>query len=209
MSRTKPADQRREDLLDAAQASFVERGVAATTIDHITSGAGVAKGTFYLYFRSRDDIVTAVQRRYGQRFVDQLRGAIDRAGDDWAAKLDACVDAALRHHHSERATHDVLFVHVPTTDAVDGDGVDELTAVFGDLLRSGVAAGAYRVDDVDPTAVLLFNTLHGVYNPIWTGSEPFDDDRLIAAARTIFRRAVGLPDAPPKPRRRTQRRTNT
>jgi AcrR family transcriptional regulator len=191
--RTKPADQRREELLDAAQASFLDRGIAATTVDHIAAGAGVAKGTFYLYFRSRVDVLTAVQRRYSDRFVDRLTEAIAAAGDDWGAKLDACVEAGLRDHQSERALHDVLFISSPPDPSPELDhALDDLIGVFRDLLAGGVAAGAYDVDDVDATAMLLFNTVHGVFNPIWIGTAPLDEGRLTAAARTLYRRTVGL-----------------
>jgi AcrR family transcriptional regulator len=189
--RTKPADQRREELLDAAQASFLERGIAATTVDHIAAGAGVAKGTFYLYFRSRADVLTAVQRRYGDRFVAQLVAAIAEAGDDWGAKLDGCVRVGLQNHQVERALHDVLFISAPPERGPELDhALDDLIGVFQRLLADGVAAGAYDVDDIDTTAVLLFNTLHGVFNPIWLGASPLDEDRLTAAARTLFRRTV-------------------
>lgn len=189
--RTKPADQRREELLDAAQASFLERGIAATTVDHIAAGAGVAKGTFYLYFRSRADVLTAVQRRYGDCFVAQLVAAIAEAGDDWGAKLDGCVRVGLQNHQVERALHDVLFISAPPERGAELDhALDDLVGVFQALLADGVAAGAYEVDDIDTTAVLLFNTLHGVFNPIWLGASPFDEDRLAAAARTLFRRTV-------------------
>lgn len=189
--RTKPADQRREELLDAAQASFLERGIAATTVDHIAAGAGVAKGTFYLYFRSRADVLTAVQRRYGDRFVAQLVAAIAEAGDDWGAKLDGCVRVGLQNHQVERALHDVLFISAPPERGAELDhALDDLIGVFQALLADGVAAGAYEVDDIDTTAVLLFNTLHGVFNPIWLGAAPLDEGRLVAAARTLFRRTV-------------------
>ena len=42
--RTKPPEQRRDDLMNAAQRLFLDLGVSATTVEQITSGAGVAKG---------------------------------------------------------------------------------------------------------------------------------------------------------------------
>ena len=54
--RTKPPDERRAELMDAALRLFIEQGVAPTTIEQITVGASVAKGTFYLHFSSKDDV---------------------------------------------------------------------------------------------------------------------------------------------------------
>src|ERR1035438_2043651 len=55
--RTKPPETRRDELMNAAERLFLSEGVAATTIEQITSAAAVAKGTFYLYFSSKDDVL--------------------------------------------------------------------------------------------------------------------------------------------------------
>ncbi len=49
-------DERRADLLRAAQAVFAQKGYHAATVDDITRAAGVAKGTFYLYFREKREV---------------------------------------------------------------------------------------------------------------------------------------------------------
>lgn len=51
------SDFRRNQILDAARASFAKHGLAATTVDQIARAAKLAKGTVYLYYRSKDDIV--------------------------------------------------------------------------------------------------------------------------------------------------------
>ncbi len=48
---------RREQILDAARQCFARQGVARTTVDQIARAAGVAKGTVYLYYRSKDAIL--------------------------------------------------------------------------------------------------------------------------------------------------------
>jgi AcrR family transcriptional regulator len=53
-------DFRRTQLLDAARASFGQCGLAGTTVDGIAKRAGVAKGTVYLYYKSKDDILRQV-----------------------------------------------------------------------------------------------------------------------------------------------------
>jgi len=51
------SDFRRGQILDAARQSFIRSGVDGTTVDDIARIAGVAKGTVYLYYRSKDDIL--------------------------------------------------------------------------------------------------------------------------------------------------------
>lgn len=53
----KKKDLKRTGLLDAAYELFVTKGVNATVIDDIVKKAGVAKGTFYLYFKDKYDLL--------------------------------------------------------------------------------------------------------------------------------------------------------
>jgi len=65
---TKPVPRRRRkearpgELVAAALACFAERGFAATKLDDIAAKAGVAKGTVYLYFPSKEELFKAVVR---------------------------------------------------------------------------------------------------------------------------------------------------
>ncbi len=61
--RTKPAETRRDELLAAATVLFVAKGVGPTTIDEIAARADVAKGTVYIYFPSKDDLVSCPHPR--------------------------------------------------------------------------------------------------------------------------------------------------
>src|ERR1700726_1807027 len=92
MTRTKPAEERRADLLAAGEELFLAKGVAATSLDDITSRAGVSKGLFYLYFRSKDELLAAMQDQFSTELADRIRAAAGPVAD-WPAKLDACVKA--------------------------------------------------------------------------------------------------------------------
>jgi AcrR family transcriptional regulator len=65
-STTKPSKSdvvtgfRRSQLLDAARERFGKHGLAGTTVDGIARSAGVAKGTVYLYYKSKEDILRHV-----------------------------------------------------------------------------------------------------------------------------------------------------
>ena len=64
-----PPRQRRKEarpleLLDAALALFVEKGFAATRIEEVAERAGVSKGTLYLYYPSKEELLKAVIREY-------------------------------------------------------------------------------------------------------------------------------------------------
>ncbi|GAB6135865.1 TetR/AcrR family transcriptional regulator [Thermococcus prieurii] len=54
---TKSPGKTREKLVSSAMELFAKKGFDKTTVDEIVAKAGVAKGTFYLYFKSKDDLI--------------------------------------------------------------------------------------------------------------------------------------------------------
>ncbi len=56
-------ERRREEILDAAQRVFVEKGLTTATVDDIAMAAELSKGTLYLYFESKEDIYVALMMR--------------------------------------------------------------------------------------------------------------------------------------------------
>ena len=89
---------------------FLAKGIAATSLDDITQRAGVSKGLFYLYFRSKEDLILALQEQFSRQFADRIRAAADGPAD-WCGKLDACVRASFECYRDLHDLHEVLFHH--------------------------------------------------------------------------------------------------
>jgi AcrR family transcriptional regulator len=195
MTRTKPAEQRRAELLAAGQALFLAKGIAGTSLDDITQRAGVSKGLFYLYFPSKEDLVLALREQFSRELAERMRAAIEAAPGGWADRLDACVRAGFEGYRDLHDLHEVLFhhhAHVTPPGAGQPDPAPAPVArVIGELLAAGTAAGAFDVPDPESTAVLCYASMHA-YGDDFRGRPGPDDTRLIRAARQLFRRAAGL-----------------
>ena len=74
--RTKPAEVRLEELMNAAETLFLEKGFDATTVSDIVKQAGVAKGTYYHYFTAKTDILDALRTRYMDWYIDKVEQAM-------------------------------------------------------------------------------------------------------------------------------------
>jgi TetR/AcrR family transcriptional repressor of nem operon len=196
MSRTKPAEQRRADLLAAGESLFVTKGIAATTLEDITSGAGVSKGLFYQYFRSKEELVLALQEQFSNQFADRIRAAA-AAQSDWGAKLDVSVQAGFECYRELHDLHEVLFRHGGHDDhGTHGASAEAhepahalLTRALQEMLEAGVAAGAFHVEDPETTAVLFYVTMHA-FDTSFHGSHPPSDERLVRATQQLFRAAA-------------------
>lgn len=70
-------EEKKNNLIEAAYGLFVEKGTAKTSIDEIARCANVAKGTFYLYFRDKNDIWDAVVARISNRILLQAKEELE------------------------------------------------------------------------------------------------------------------------------------
>jgi AcrR family transcriptional regulator len=189
--RTKPPAERRDDLMNAAERLFLEQGFEQTTVEDITTAADVAKGTFYLQFASKTEILDALRQRFVQAMAETVTAAVEscKAGDfegrlaGWARSCAVFyIDAARLHH--------LVFVVAPPPSR-EGMTRNVLIDSLEAVLTAGVENQAWSLDDAHLTAVLLFNALHGAVNePI--SDNPETREKLLAAIITHFFRAVGV-----------------
>ncbi|MEW6545362.1 MAG: TetR/AcrR family transcriptional regulator [Bacillota bacterium] len=99
-------------ILDAAERVFAARGYAATTVKDVAQEAGVATGTVYLYFPSKEELFLALIDR-GTRAV--LEGIVQaRQGrPDVVAKLAASLEGAVRSFSAHRDLARVALLQAP------------------------------------------------------------------------------------------------
>jgi len=195
--RTKPPAERRDELMNAARRLFLAHGVAGTTIEQITSAADVAKGTFYLHFSSKEDIRAALGERFAEQHLARIRAALaEKEHAGWRAKLATWAASCAAFYLDSIRLHDVLFFgsRPPTREGlVDNIVIDHLA----ELLRAGVEAGAWSLDDARSTAVFLFSGLHGVVDDAYTRERRINRGRLTHRLQQLYARAVGHPPSRP------------
>lgn len=103
-SRTRQAQATRALLIEVAREVFTERGYTETSIDEIVQRAGVAKGSLYHHFASKDAVFEAVvQAVQGDAVARILAAAVAAGGDPLTAAraglsafLDACGEPEFR-----------------------------------------------------------------------------------------------------------------
>ena len=93
---------KRQALLDAAYALFLEHGLAKTSISEIASRANVAKGTFYLYFSDKDAILQALLGRISYHILEEGCAAAEALGSaPLADKVLAVADHVIEYLRRE------------------------------------------------------------------------------------------------------------
>jgi AcrR family transcriptional regulator len=110
------AAQRRDQLLEAANALFAERGYADVSIEDIATSAGVTRGLVHHYFGGRKEVYLALLERLGAIREQQLR---DPQGRSARARVADTVSRWLDWTEANRAIY--LGTIAPGEDIVDPD----------------------------------------------------------------------------------------
>ena len=104
------AEGKRERILDAAERIFARSGFFAAKVADVAKEAGVADGTIYLYFKSKDDLLISLFERRMLQLNAQLKAAI--AGKPPRAALDAFIRAYVQAIHDEPIASEVLTIEL-------------------------------------------------------------------------------------------------
>ncbi len=188
----------RSTLVGAAKVVFAETPFADTRIADITARAGVANGTFYTYFDSKEEIF----REVAAEVLDAMLRAARRDPD--AAQRDAIRDV----EHASRA-----YFQVVVDNAVVARSIEQLVPVDAHIAgaRRTTIVGAIKradqwirrlqaqgiCDDIDPwtTAIALQTmTIRVAYDHLLphAGEVEADVDAMARAVSRIWARTVGL-----------------
>ena len=188
--RRRPPDVRREQILDAAERVLVERGLAATTMADVAEAAAVAKGTVYLYFESKAELLAGLRARYFEGFAARLGDPPDPAGaaGATAARVERLVatsyDFALAHH----ALHHVLFHEAGFGEA---DAFSRAHLVMAELVEAGRASGEVEVTDPELATEFCLHGLHGMLVAA-THRPRSQRRRLVAGVTELICQALGV-----------------
>jgi AcrR family transcriptional regulator len=152
--RRQPAEVRKEQILDAAERVLLERGYTATTVADVADAAGLAKGTVYLQFASKNDLIAALRARYLARFVGAMQSRQKSARRRLLAMVRGLYDFSLTHHQ----LHHVLFHEAGFSEEDAFAAARRLTI---EIIRTGVEQGEFAVHDPDTAAAFVLHGTHG------------------------------------------------
>jgi len=147
--------ERPQELLDAALSLFVEKGFATTRIEEVAQRAGVSKGTLYLYFASKEDLLTAVIAQHlSTRIAESAAEAAAFQGSTAQLMRDLLARWWTQLYDSPASgVFKLLITEVRNFPAIAEyyrrEVVDQAHALLADGLRRGIASGEFRPVDVD------------------------------------------------------------
>jgi AcrR family transcriptional regulator len=178
---------KRGRILDAAQSLFLRYGVKRTALDDVVREAGIAKGTLYLYFDSKDTLFAAIAERLCAEVLKNAEEAI-ASSSSITSQVVGCLDACIGSMHRltaqsphivelteskealaaaiyvtfNRKMRDLLRKVLKDGGIERGDAVEMFfAAAIGTLKTGDTAAKPYRARLTALTEVLVSGLRHG------------------------------------------------
>jgi AcrR family transcriptional regulator len=128
--------QREQEILDAAAILFSQADWRAVTADQIATRAGIGKGTIYLHFRTKDEIVARLILRHVKRLLGQWGRGPDsqEAGDPWRKLVFSTWRLAMEHPEEARLMP--LLLETWFHNCLPDETRSELSAARDTLMRT-------------------------------------------------------------------------
>ncbi|MDP9002031.1 MAG: TetR/AcrR family transcriptional regulator [Myxococcota bacterium] len=165
-SRAKRSGDKRERILDAAVRVFAKKGFHATRVSEVATAAGVADGTIYLYFKSKDDLLVSLFEDRVERLLAFLEAELPQSTTA-PEKLCRIIELQLGLLEGERDLAEVITVILrQSTKLMKEHAAPKFNAyldVIARVVAGGQLAGELR-DDVSPhlAARAIFGALDGI-----------------------------------------------
>jgi AcrR family transcriptional regulator len=192
MARSVDKEARRARIVEAATRAFSAKGVANTAVSDIVKMAGVAQGTFYLYFPSKDEAVLAVVEKIGEEMLAAIKVSVDAAGTTAVEKLLGLRDVLVHFDQDPAAVALADFVHRPENRALHDRLAEHLTpglvVIVESIVAQGVSEGSFCVPDTHAAAWFV---LCGLQSVEVSGTPMARMPAAIEAATELALRALG------------------
>jgi len=162
------AEERRQQIMEAALACFARKGYHKTTMDDIVAESGLSKGSLYWYFKSKDDLFVSLVRSF---FLDMRQDSetILAQHATASAKLRAIAEYFIKFFQ-EMDPFFTVFFEFWMQSALSQDVnqwfselLVQYQAVIAGILQEGIASGEFKPNQAPDLALALMAVYDGLF----------------------------------------------
>ena len=192
----KDADVRRDELLDTALSLFLECGYERTSVEHITQTVGVAKGTFYHYFATKQDLLEQLVERFTDDLFVEAEKTLELADGSALDRLRAFyrVSSGVKLSRKDETLMLTRPLFTPENRAllsrlIEG-WIDRTRPLILSIIEQGCAEGIFDVPDADAMAEVWLSLwfdygIRASRQFFLAQDDPSQIDRVIAAVKAL------------------------
>jgi len=159
---------RTAELLGAARRVFAEKGFHAATVDDIAAAAGVAKGTVYLYYRSKQDVYWGALEHGITELHNEIQTRL-AAEEKPESKVRAFIEIKIRYFEMNRDFFRIYFSELGSGLSHPAEMPPQFEQMYlqqarllETVLQQGIDSGAIREIRRDTAAVAISDLIRGI-----------------------------------------------
>ncbi|BFH65746.1 TetR/AcrR family transcriptional regulator [Paenibacillus azoreducens] len=142
----KKAEERRNEVLDAADELFSQKGFDGTSTNDILEKVGIARGTLYHHFKSKEDIMDALIERYNVRL---LGAAEEIAADKSIPVVERIIHVVMALNISGGSSNEIMdHIHKPQNalmhQKIQKVIINGVTPILTGIIREGLEQGLFN-----------------------------------------------------------------
>ena len=191
----KEAEVRKEEILDAAETLFAAKGFDNTSTGDILDAVGIARGTLYYHFKSKEDILDGVIQRMTDKLIGVAAGIVRQKE---LPVLERLTKAIMSLNVETKLGHEIMEqVHRPQNALMHQKMQATLLAgilpVLTELIEEGIRQGIFHTrypESVVEMTILYANTAFDELNA--AGLNPAQRERKIAGFIYNLERLMGM-----------------
>lgn len=141
----KEEKNKRERLLEAAKEIFAVKGLEKSTVSEIVAKAGVAQGTFYLYFRSKNALILALADDLLQKILQEMKRETAGCTDFWEV-LKRIIDVTFRVTRTYKDVLSLCYSGLAIEDSLpEWERIyNSYYAWLAEIIQTGIKNGVLR-----------------------------------------------------------------
>ncbi len=141
----KEAEERRNEILDAADELFAQKGFDGTSTNDILGKVGIARGTLYYHFKSKEELMDALIERHSVRLFDTARQI---AADREIPIVERITRVVMSMNLSGDSSGEIMeHIHKPQNalmhQKIQKMIVSGLTPILAEMIREGIEQGMF------------------------------------------------------------------
>lgn len=167
MRTVKKPEDRRKEIINTAIDLFAKKGYEKTTVEDITNAMEIAKGSFYYYFKTKQEVFEACISSLASDVIDSYCIILNNKEKSAIVRLIEYIE--YNFELSERSKEKGIYelVHSPTTEMIHIKMIEQnkekLIETFTQLIKSGMKGSNFKTIDPEFTAAALLGTLSEVH----------------------------------------------
>ncbi|MDJ0639986.1 MAG: TetR/AcrR family transcriptional regulator [Paracoccaceae bacterium] len=154
----KAPEERRAEIVETADRLFREVGYAKCSVEMIIREIGVAKGTFYYYFKSKPDILEAIVEKTLGQIVEMAKDVANDPALTAMQKMEALLGSS--HIGDEDSLEVAEMLHLPENrelhELTNIQTVLQLSPILAEIVEQGIGEGVFEVEKPLETIQFLF-----------------------------------------------------